>query len=436
MNAGSGLARMRARVMLLAAIVAAFAGSTVAVPSARAATLEARIGRAVAKSGLAGRSSVYVWDQQSGAVRYAWAPDVRATPASTMKLLTSAAALDRFGADHRFRTRLALRGRQVGDRWLGDVWLVGGGDPSLSTFGFARANYGGDAANLASLVSPLRRRGIDEVTGRIMVDDDLFDELRWVPEWKPSFRFEETGALGALTVNQSLLGSSVGSRSSRRPDIQVGQTYRELLRRQGIVVDGATRPGSVPATATFVGKVSSPPLGRLLGYMNRTSDNFHAEILLKQLGADRYHPVAGASTIDGRRAARAQLRRLGVDLRDLTWIDGSGLAYGNRVTARLLADVLSRGASAPWGATWVDSFARSGGTGTLRRRMTRPPYRGRVRAKTGTLLHSSALAGFSDRLGSGRRFGFAVISSNPSGARIDYTAARRLQDSVATILVR
>jgi D-alanyl-D-alanine carboxypeptidase/D-alanyl-D-alanine-endopeptidase (penicillin-binding protein 4) len=353
-----------------------------------------------------------------------------------MKLLTSAAALERFGPDHRFTTRVALQGTQVGNRFLGDVWLIGGGDPSLSTFGFARDNYKGRGANLAMLVSPLRNRGIEGVTGRIMVDDDLFDEVRWVPEWKSSFRFDEAGALGALTVNQSLTGKWVGTKSSHLPDVRAGEVYRDLLRRQGIYVAGKTVSGSLPPSAELVGAVESPPLSELVSHMNTTSDNFFAEILLKDIGVDRFGARGSGSTADGRRAARAELARLGVDMSGVTWADGSGLAYQNRVTARSLGHVLGVGAQTPWGEAWIGGFANAGRSGTLRKRMTRRPYSGRVFAKTGTLLHSSALAGFAHRVGSNRRYGFAVVTSYAPGRGVPYSAARRVQDRVAMTLVR
>lgn len=423
---------VRARVALLVMLTALLLAPT----SAAAASLQARLNAAVDSSGAAGTSSVYVWDQATRRVLYSRAPGRGVTPASTMKLLTSAAALQRFGADHRFSTRLALQGTQVGNRFIGDVWLVGGGDPSLSTFGFARSNYRGRASNLAMLVTPLRKRGIEGITGRIMVDDDLLDELRWVPEWKRSFRFEEAGALGALTVNQSLVGAWVGSRSSHLPDIRAGQVYRELLRRQGIFVAGKTAPGSLPASAELAGELKSPPLSELVAHMNTTSDNFFAEILLKDIGADRFGARGTGSTADGRRAATAELRSLGVDMSGVTWSDGSGLSYANRVTTRTLGHVLGVGAQADWGEQWIAGFANAGRTGTLRNRMTRRPFFGRVYAKTGTLRHASALAGFAHRLGSNRRFGFAVVTSNASGAGVSYTRAKRLQDRVAMTLVR
>lgn len=421
----------------LAALVATgVALLATAAPAASAASLGDRVGIAVRQSAVRGSSSVYVWDQSTRDVIYSSTPGRPVAPASTMKLLTSAAALAQLGPDHRFETKVALDGHQAGNRWIGDVWLIGGGDPSLSTYGFLRDNYGGRGSNLATLVAPLRARGIEGVTGRIMVDDDRFDQLRWVPEWKPAFRFDETGALGALTVNQSLVGRYVGSRSAHEPDLRAGQVFRDLLKRQGVFVAGATVAGSVPADAEVAGSLSSPPLEVLLDHMNRASDNFYAEVLLKDIGVDRLGARGTGSTLDGRRAAQAVLAGLGADMSAVTWVDGSGLAYGNRVSARTLGHVLGLGAQAEWGDAWIDSLAVSGTSGTLRKRMTRLPFRGRVHAKTGTLNHVSALAGFSERAASGHRYGFAVVTFDPSGRMVNYKAARNLQDRIAMILVR
>ncbi len=379
---------------------------------------------------------MYVWDQQTRDVIFTRAPSRRVTPASTIKLLTSAAALSRLGPEHRFETRLLLDGTQSGTDFIGDVWLVGGGDPSLSTFGFRRDNLAGEGTNLAMLVTPLRTRGITRVRGRVRVDDDLLDAKRWVDEWKPSFRLEETGALGALTVNQSQLGRWIGGRSAREPDLYAGDMLRELLRRQGIRVTARTLPGSVPADAIEVATLRSPKLVDLVAHMNQASDNFYAEVLLKHVGVDRFGARADGSTEQGRRAARAELERIGIPMRDVTWMDGSGLAYGNKVTARSIGHVLGVGAQAPWGEQWVAGFANNGRSGTLRRRMTRAPFYGRVYAKTGTLLHASALAGFAHRLGSDRRFGFVVLTYDPRGRTVSYTRARTLQDRVAMTLIR
>lgn len=420
---------------LLALLALAAPANAAASPDVRrTATLGERLGGTVETSPLAATTSVYVWDQQSREVIYTHEASRRVAPASTMKLLTSAAALATLGPDHRFTTRVMLTGRQEGERWIGSVWLVGGGDPTLSTSGFARDNYRGAGANIARLVDPLRARGIRHVSGRLYVVDDHLDEQRYVAEWPSRFRYEEAGALGGLVVNQSQLGRWVGSRSARTPDLRAGAVYRWLLARDGIVVRGGTIAASLPATAIPAGEVSSPPLHVLLRHMNGMSDNFYAEMLLKHVGRETFGPGRG-STADGRLAARASLQRLGVDVTTLRWVDGSGLSYGNRVTARLLGHVLGVGAQAPWGSQWIASFAQSGRPGTLRRRMRAWPYRDRVRGKTGTLRHVSALAGFADRVDSGRRHGFVAVTWFGSGGQVPYTTARRLQDRIAMTLV-
>lgn len=430
------LLHTRARACALLAILVVATSTALAVPGTAHAGLKERIDSAVARSGVARTTSVYVWDQATREVLYSRTATRRVTPASTIKLMTSAAAMSRLGPDHRFRTTIALDGRQVGSDFIGDVWLIGGGDPSLSTFGFRRSNFDGVGTNIASLIGPLRARGITRVRGRVRVDDDMFDELRYVPEWKRSFYYEETGALGALTVNESQVGRWIGGRSTRNPDVFAGDVLRELMKRQGIVVTARTLPGSAPDDVEVVRSLASPPLSRLLEHMNSTSDNFYAEIMLKHVGVERFGARADGSTAQGRRAARAALREMGVNVSGLAWVDGSGLAYGNRVTARTVGHTLGVGAQAPWSEDWIGGFANNGRSGTIRRRMTRRPYYGRVYAKTGTLRHASGLAGFAHRVRSNRRIGFVVLTYEPRGRSVNYTRARGLQDRVAMVLVR
>ncbi|MCW2962339.1 MAG: D-alanyl-D-alaninecarboxypeptidase/D-alanyl-D-alanine-endopeptidase [Thermoleophilia bacterium] len=411
-----------------------------AAPAASAAPLATRIAREVQASPVRGTTSVIAWDQQTREVIYTRNADRPVTPASTMKLLTSAAVLAHFGGDHRFETSIWTTGTiDPADptRWLGSLYVVGGGDPSLSTAGFARDNYGSvtSGTNIAGLIAPLQKLGVTTVAGRIFVVDDYLDSERYVREWPSHFRFEETGALGALTVNQSQVGRWIGSGSTRTPDVRAGAILHGLFERAGIEVIGAPRAGSLPTFAVEAGTIESPPLRVLLRHLNRSSDNFYAEMLLKDLGRSVYGPGKG-TTADGRRAGRVVLDDLGVDVTRLTWVDGSGLAYGNRVTGRLLSHVLGIGAQASWSSEWIDSLSRSGVAGTIRRRMSTWPYRNRISAKTGTLRHVSALAGFSTRLGGTNRYGFVVVTSNPIGSQVSYTAARRLQDRVAMTLVR
>jgi D-alanyl-D-alanine carboxypeptidase/D-alanyl-D-alanine-endopeptidase (penicillin-binding protein 4) len=404
--------------------------------AANAASLPARIARVVSSSAVGGASVVYVWDQETRDVIYTKAASRAVTPASNMKLLTSAAALQHWGADHRFTTRIVATGAQQDGTWNGSIYLVGGGDPVLSTAGFARDNFHGyaNATNIAGLATALRKLHITRIAGSLVVDDDRFDAQRYVREWPSRFRFDEAGALGALTVNESQLGKYIGGRSARYPDIQAGLQLRLALKRAGIAVTGMTRAGSAPDDATELAHVDSPRLLDIVNHMNAVSDNFVAETLLKGIGADAMGGVGG-STVAGRRAAARILKSFGVGVGGLTWTDGSGLAGSNRVTARLLGHVLGMGAQSAWGPDWIDGLATSGGTGTLRHRMTRQPYRGNVHAKTGTLRNSSALAGFADSVDGTHRYGFATVTYAPRGS-ISLSAAHTLQDRLAMTLVR
>lgn len=427
---------MRARLTGLA-LACALVALLVAPAVAGAVSLSTRLARLVASSAVNSTSVVYVWDQSSREVIYTHGAARAVTPASNMKLLTTAAALQHWGPDHRFTTRILATGSQVGTTWAGSIYLVGGGDPMLSTAGFARDNYGGfgTGTNIAGLASGLAKLGITRVAGRLVVVDDVHDSQRFVREWPARFRFDETGALGGLTVNQSQLGKYIGGRSAIHPDLQAGTHMRLALRRAGIAVTGGTVPGSAPGTATELAQVQSPPLVDIVAHANQVSDNFVSEILLKGIGADA-NGGFGGSTTAGRRAAARELKEIGVDVSPLIWTDGSGLASTNRVTARFIGHVLGVGAQTEWGPAWIEGMATSGGRGTLRKRMTRLPYRGAVHGKTGTLRHVSALSGFADNVDGVRRYGFSVITHHPRGAQVNYTAARNLQDRIAQVLVR
>ena len=421
--------RFRFRTTLLMAAVAA-ALATSSAPAA-AASLSTRLQRAVAASGLGATTSVVAYDVGSQAVIYKHQPDRALTPASNQKLYTTAALLAGLGPSYRFQTRVALRGTQTGTRFDGNVYLIGGGDPSLSTPDFATNNLDGSGANIGLLTMPLRARGIKRVTGRLVVDDSFLDEQRFVSAWPTRYRFDESPALGALTVNQGYLGNRLYGKSSRRPDVRAGEVFRQLLRKRGIRIVGPTTSSTTPANAEIVGVVESPPLTTLLRFMNRYSDNFTAETLLRDLGKIR----GGRGTTErGARTARQQLATLGVQVAQLRIADGSGLATSNTTTARNIADLLNiLDLHAAHGEPWRWTLPVSGGPGTLERRLWRAPYRGRVKAKTGTVNQASALSGYVTRV-NGRRYGFAIVTYNAGG--VSYTRSRALQDRIAATLVR
>jgi PBP4 family serine-type D-alanyl-D-alanine carboxypeptidase len=170
----------------------------------------------------------------------------------------------------------------------------------------------------------------------------------------------------------------------------------------------------------------SEPLSRILRLVNGESDNFAAEMLLKELGATFAEQGSSAA---GARLVRKTLRAAGVSLAGVRIADGSGLSRFDRLTAQALVSLLRVGAADPaMRDAFVSSLAVAGVSGTLERRLDVRPTRGRVIAKTGTTLRASALAGFV-----GRRYVFAILQN---GTPVPYWTARQAQDRFVTALAR
>ncbi|MEX2613776.1 MAG: D-alanyl-D-alanine carboxypeptidase, partial [Gaiellaceae bacterium] len=160
--------------------------------------------------------------------------------------------------------------------------------------------------------------------------------------------------------------------------------------------------------------------------MNRESDNFVAEMLLKELGASM---ARRGSTVAGARVVREELVAAGVPVAGVLIADGSGLSRLDRLTARALVAILRIGAADPaMRDAFVTSLAVAGVSGTLKRRLDRRSTRGRVIAKTGTTSVASALAGFVRR-----RYVFAIVQN---GSPVPYWSAREAQDRFVRVLAR
>lgn len=423
-----GMHRRPTGVALLGAMLVALCG----VPSTAVATpIPARVQAAVRASGIGPSTSVVVFSQARQTVVYRSSPDRLVAPASNMKLATGVAALAALGPDHRFATTLYTRGSIVDGTLNGNLYLVGGGDPTLSTSAFSRLHFTTPSATVEQLAHLLANAGITHVSGKLVVDDSWLDRRRYVGSWQRRFRYDEATALGALTVNQSYPGNHLSGHASRRPAVQAGLRFRTALKKIGIRIDGATVPSTRPDTAVELGHVDSMPLAEIVRFMLTTSDNFTAEIVLKDLG--RVAGTAGTTKV-GLAAEQAALRQLGVDVSSFHPRDGSGLAYTNRTSTRWLANLINIADQNPvFGSAFDSALAIGGKTGTLKHRFRKRPFRGHVIGKTGTLDVSSALSGWATRA-DGTRWGFSVVTYDPHG--INVIRARRLQNRIGEILVR
>ena len=406
------------------------------------------LGAALTQHTRSGRWGVIVVSLTRGDTLFRASPDAMMQPASTMKMYTSVLALDRFGADYQFKTSV-LRESQVGpDGTLeGNLYLRGGGDPSLSP------RFWGATNPMDSLARLVAASGIRRIHGDVIGDASAFDP-QLVPEgWLSRYLGAAYAArVSALSLNENLVwvvvqadgknaavtldpatttipvqstvrvvGGSRGRISAvRQKDGSIlvrgtigklapPQRYslvvddpasfttgalRAALEKAGVVVDGRVTVGATPSNATEVASLASPPLANIIAEMNRESINLFAELLFRD-AAHAAAPDQAGSAATGLATLRSLLaERIGARPQDVQVSDGSGLSVLDRVTPRSMVELLSYAHQAPWGATFHASLPLEGESGTLRHRARFTPARGNLHAKTGTTNTVASLGGY------------------------------------------
>lgn len=394
---------------LVAFVAAAALAALASAGQAAAPTLDARLGRALIAPGVApARTAAVAVDLQTGATVYSTHADVALQPASAEKLPVSFAALRLLGPSYRFRTEVVGDGQKVGRTWNGDLDLVGYGDPTLAE------------SDLSELAREVAGWGIGRVTGHVVADESYFDARRDAPGWKPSYVGIESRPLSALSVDGARFAGANGSAAA------AARMFTVALGRRGISVRGAPKTGPAANDAIALAVDYSDPLVDVVREMNQESDNFVAEMLLKELGASvaRHGTTTAGAQVVGR-----ELRVAGVPTTGVRIADGSGLSRRDRLTPDALVAILRAGAGDPSiGDAFVTSLSVAGISGTLEHRLQRHATRGRVIAKTGTTNVASALAGFVRR-----RYVFAILQN---GHPVPWWTARAAQDRFVTVLAR
>jgi len=347
------------------------------------------------------------------------------TPASTLKLLTAAAALEALGPDRTFATRV------VASRRSGIV-LVGGGDPFLEYRQQSEASARAHASlqRLATLTARrLHSEGAAKV--RLSYDTSLFTGPRVNPHWPRSYVPEDVvSPITALWADQGLDPDAFG----RVPDppATAAERFATYLRQRGIQVDADVSQLSPRGDARELARVTSPPVADIVEQVLQVSDNEGAEVLARHVGLKIAHDGSFAG---GVRGVTSTIRRLGVDLRRARIQDGSGLSRHDRLDADTLVQVLQLAASSehPELRSVVTGLPVAGYDGSLGYRFEDSPGRGLVRAKTGTLTGTSALAGITTDA-RGRALVFAFVSNHVKYAEtLDTRAALdRLASALAT----
>lgn len=370
---------------------------------------------------------------EAGDVRFAHREDDPQVPASAHKVLTGIAALTALGPDFRHVTTVVAAARPVDGVVVGDLHLVGGGDPLLAVGEYAaRYRTPQRFSDIRVLADAVAAAGVVRVDGAVVGDESRYDAERYHPAWPERFiTQDQTGPLSALMVNDGFVQwptKGLGPvEPAPDPAAHAAEVFRVLLEERGITVGAGARSGPAPAGAPVLAEHRSPPLREVVGQMLAESDNATAELLLKEVGRQ----VEGAGTFAaGAAAARRVLADAGFDMSGVSVVDGSGLAPGNGLDCDLLMDLLDH---PPTAEAIDEGLAVAGETGTLGDRWLGTPLVGRVRAKTGTLNQVTALVGNADTEGAGvAAFALVVNVAEPGRVGLETVAA---QQRLAELLV-
>lgn len=374
--------------------------------------------------------------------------DVSVNPASTMKLVTTYAALEMLGPNYQWKTEFYTDGTLNGGILHGNLYLKGGGDPKLNM------------EKLWLLMRDLRANGVQQVTGDLILDRSFFNQPQ-LPEFNDDGNDENKPFLvkpDALMVNLKALRFVARNDSGRvlvsveppiasiRIDNQVkaingkqctggvrynpvtqadgsvtvtvagqladgcsSQTYLSLLdhatytagavraiwQELGGSIQGKDRQGAVPKDAKVLARAFSPDLAEIIRDINKYSNNTMAQQLFLSLGAKFRNDADGDDAKAGQRVVRQWLAKKGITAPHLVMENGSGLSRAERVSAREMASMLQAAWRSPYSAEFESSLPIAGMDGTMRKRLKTTAMRGEAHVKTGTLNTVRAIAGFS-----------------------------------------
>lgn len=391
--------------------------------------------------------------------------DVSVNPASTMKLVTTYAALEMLGPTHQWKTEFYTDGTLSGGILNGNLYLKGGGDPKLNM------------EKLWLLMRDLRANGVQQVTGDLVLDRNYFVQPQ-LPEFdddgkdenkpflvKPdalmvnlkALRFVARNDAGRVLVSveppiakiridnqvKALSGKQCAGDVRYNPVTQAdgsvivtvggqlgdgcsSQTYLSLLDHAtytagavraiwselGGSIQGKDRLAVVPKDAKVLARAFSPDLAEIIRDINKYSNNTMAQQLFLSLGAKYRNEADGDDAKAAQRVVRQWLARKGITSPHLVMENGSGLSRAERVSAREMAGLLQAAWKSPYAAEFISSMPIAGMDGTMRKRLKRTAMSGEAHIKTGTLNTVRAIAGYS-RDDNGNTWAVVAILNDP-----------------------
>lgn len=422
---------------------------------------------------------IKIYSLDRGESLYELRADKLFIPASNLKILTTAVALQILGPNYRFPTELYTDGTLKNGVLDGNLYIKGYGDPKFVT------------EQMWLLVNELKNVPVRKITGNIIGDDSFFDDRKRVKTWikNPGAQAYEA-PLGALSFNFNTVQAYVtpGIKAGSKPEIIIEpdidyitldnqaktlkpgkrgrlivnrldrngfdeitvsggirlnqarakyflnitdptqytlSTLKTYLGHAGIQFRGKTERGRVPETAMELLTHESEPLALALQGLNKFSNNFVAEQILKTIGAEKYGPPG--TTLKGLKAFEEYLMELGYRQDQYKVVDGSGLSRQNRLSPQMIIDIL-RYVKSDMGVypELVSALGVMGVDGNVKNRMRGAKSPERARVKTGTLNFVSSLSGyFQSRDGETFAFSILMNSLKCSNGRI-----KKIQDLI------
>jgi len=388
-----------------------------------------------------GKLGVYVKSLNTGKVLFEYNPNKNFIPASNNKVISSYAALSLLGKNYRFKTEFYTGGELSKGTLFGGLYVKAYGDPSITT------------NDLIKIVRDLKKKGIKRIKGDIYFDDTYFDNVNYGKGWKKAWRgdyycppidafslnyntidvtitprkrwespiVEITPAAYIPNINNTAQSSKYKSQliisqnssgeeifvkgkinvksrpqkytiSVMKPVSYFGLVFRNLLVLEGIEFDGQIIRKQTPPWASVFYTHESKPLHKIVNDFNKDSVNIIGEALVKTLGA-KY--VGQPGSWDNGSYVISKFIKDSVIGPDINFADGSGLSRYNRVSPKVLANVLSNAYNkTDFSYEYMSSLPVAGVDGTLKKRFRRSKVKGRVAAKTGYLNGVRALSGY------------------------------------------
>ena len=344
-------------------------------------------------------------------------------PASTQKILTAVAALDRLGKNYAFRTTAMQTGYMEGTTLMGNIVVRGGFDPMFS--------YG----DLRQMARAIREAGIDSIGGQLIGDVSMTDGVRlgngWCWDDVPS---SIVPYLTPLLFNHEQEIDSRNTKCVERPEEYFLRILLRELREAGVAIrDGSYSISTFPqnmAGTTRTLYTQEHTIEQMLGQMMKKSDNLYAEALFYLLGASGKFSQTGWK--DGARQVEALLQKIGADLDGVIVADGSGLSLYNYVSPQDEVRVLRYAYQQPAIYTALSpALPVAGVDGTLEKRMKSGPAFRNVRAKTGSVKGVYTLAGYVTA-SNGHILAFSIMCNGAMKG----DAARALQDKICQAMAQ